>query len=644
MPRRIKTYLILLFASFTFIASAQDRFDVLKSKLEQASIKQTGLNKTVNISVNNYTLKEVIRAIAQENNLNISIDPSILATPSYNFTNAKVKDVFLLLCKEHNLTLEWTGEIISFKPYIEVKEEPKPKPPKTIQLTYNQSDSTLSGTLYNDTMLKVIQKISLLTKVNIDVQNELKNELVSMTIVSQNIEEVIARLAGDNDFTKIASNFYKIVKASPEENVANGRNTRTPRRRVRNNTSSRSQSSGNEDFDVQIKDSLISVEAEETDLKALISEICNQSNHNYFLFDEPKGKITVKTRNLNFEETLTYLLNTSDFTFRKIDNIYIIGDRKKEKFRHTESFQFQYRTIEGIVDIIPDDLKKDIKIIENSELNALILSGSLPQISELRRFLLDIDKIVPMILIEVMIVDINKTKSLNTGLSVGTNGNENTTGSFNNNSDQNNGVNVNLNTNTLNRIISSINNLGYFNLGEISNGFYVSMNALESHGNIKIVSTPKLAALNGHEAEMSIGETTYYQEPQTNVIGTQNPQTVQSVTYKPLNADLSLSIKPVVSGDDQITLEITVSQSNFTTRADPNAPPGSQKREFKSIIRMKNKEMVVLGGLDNSRKEKTSAGIPILGRIPVLKWLFGKQSNQKNKSELTIFIRPTVIQ
>ena len=631
----------------------QDRFSDLESKLESASKTQEGLNKIVNISVNHYTLQEVIRAIAQENSLNISVDPSIHATPSYNFANATVKDVFLLLCKEHDLTLEWTGQIISFKKFIAEEEVIQSIPKKIINLTYTSKDSTLSGTLSNDTLYKVIQKISELANINIDVAPSLRNEKISMTIVNQKFTEVLTRFAGDNQWLKVSDNFYQIKKKDQplvdnSKSKKSGRNSRNSNSR---STRNKKDKSSNGDFIVElVRDTLISVEAVDADLKEVLSEVCNQSGNNYFIFDEPKGSITLTTNALSFDETLSYLLNTSDFTYRKIDSVYIIGDRNKEKFRHTETFQFQYRTIEGIPDFIPADLKKDIEIQESIELNSLILSGSLPQINELKRFFLSIDKVVPMVLIEVMIVDINRSKLIETGISLnnstypGDAGNNTTGGTINGGDNRNNGLNSTLSTATLNRIIASVNNLGFFNLGDVGSGFYVSMSALESSGNVKIVSTPKLAALNGHEAEMSIGETTYYKETSNNYVGSQITTTVQSFVYKPLNADLSLSIKPVVSGDDQITLEISVSQSNFTSRVDPDSPPGNQKREFKSIIRMKNKEMVVLGGLDNNRNNKSNAGVPVLNRIPVLKWFFAKQIKEKTKSELTIFIRPTVIQ
>ena len=650
MRRKVK-YCLSLLLFICFLANGQSRFEILKSKLDEASVSQQGLNNTVDISVNNYTIQEIIRAIAQENNLNVSIEAKVNVRPSYNFAGAKVKEIFLLLCKEHNLTLEWTGQIISFKTFVPKEKKVVNAPPKPINLVYNAVDSTVSGNLYDDTLYNVVAKLSKLSKINIDIVPSLKNEQVSMVIVNQKFVDVLKRLAGGNELLKKQNNFYQIKKQEKEIDLSKanssanrGRSNSRNSRNKRNSGSKRQQSNG--DFIVELsQDSLISVDATESDLKELITSVCIESGKNYFLFDEPKGSISLKTNNLGFEETLSYLLNTSDFTYKRIDSVYIIGDREKEKFRHTETYQFQYRTIEGIPDFIPADLKKGVDIQESVELNSLILSGALPQINELKRFFNSLDKVVPMVLIEVMIVNIDRSKTISTGLGVNYD-NSNITNNLgiNNNSDLNNGANFVLNSSTLNRIVQSITNLGFFNLGDVGNGFYLSMSALENNGNVKIVSTPKLAALNGHEAEMSIGETAYYKEVTNNIFGVQNPQSAQSFVYKPLNADLSLNIKPVVSGNDQITLEISVSQSTFTARIEEGAPPGNVKQEFKSIIRMKNKDMVVLGGLDKKIKSTSNGGVPVLNRIPVLKWFFGKQSKENKKSELTIFIRPTVIQ
>lgn len=635
--------IVSLITLISISVSAQSRFEDLKIKLESASAKQPGLLEVVNLSVNHYTIHEIIRAIAVENKLNLSVDSRIKATPSYNFSNAKAMDVFLLICKEHNLTMEWTGEIISFLPY---EAAPLPEivtPQKEIKLSYKIADSTITADLNNDTLFSVIQKLSKQSGINVDLGSSLKNNLVSMTIINQKPEEVLERLADGNEVQKLSENYFRIRTAiPPQKEFENLKKSRSAQRNTSRTSNRQINTKGN--YTVVVgKDSLITIDAINCELKDLIEEVCNQSSVNFFLFDEPKGALTLKTEKLSFEESLTFLLNTSDFTYRKIDSVYIIGDRKKEMFRQTETYQFQYRAIDGIADIIPSDMKKNIEIKESIELNSFILSGSLPEINELKRFFFSIDKVVPMILIEVMIVDINRSAKISTGLMIGQSSTSTTGGTLNGGTNGGGGLNATLNSTTLNGIVNAINNLGYFNLGNVGQNFYVNMRALEDNGHVHIVSTPKLAALNGHEAEMSIGETTYYQENQTNVVGTQNPQTIQTVKFVAINADLAITIRPVVSGDDQITLEITVSQSDFTNKTG-TSPPDYQKREFKSMIRMKNMEMVVLGGLENSRKSDSNTGVPWFNRVPVIKWFFGNESKENSKSELTIFIRPTVIQ
>ena len=182
------------------------------------------------------------------------------------------------------------------------------------------------------------------------------------------------------------------------------------------------------------------------------------------------------------------------------------------------------------------------------------------------------------------------------------------------------------------------------NLGLVRPSFYVSLKALEDNGIIRMRSTPKLAALNSHEATLSIGNTEYYLEETNNVIGTQNPQNITTRTYKSINADLSVTIKPIVSGDDHITLEIEVSQSDFTNRVSPDAPPGAISRTFNSIIRVKNKEMILLGGLEEKRVSDSGSGVPLISRIPIIKWFFSNRIKDKSKSKLNIFIKPTVFE
>jgi type IV pilus assembly protein PilQ len=204
-------------------------------------------------------------------------------------------------------------------------------------------------------------------------------------------------------------------------------------------------------------------------------------------------------------------------------------------------------------------------------------------------------------------------------------------------------IDFNLNSQSINDLISRFNGFGWAKIGKVTPNFYASLKAMEDQGILNIRSTPILSTLNGHQTELSIGNTEYYLEEQTNIIGTQNPQTSTTHTYKSVNAELSVIITPIVSGDDQITLKIEVNQSDFTERISTTAPPGVVTRTFKSQIRVKNEEMILLGGLEENRNSKTSQGVPFLSRIPILKWIFSSRTEEKSKSKLNIFIKPTII-
>ena len=205
-------------------------------------------------------------------------------------------------------------------------------------------------------------------------------------------------------------------------------------------------------------------------------------------------------------------------------------------------------------------------------------------------------------------------------------------------------ANLTLGATTINKVIGGFDGFGSFNIGKVVPEFFATIKAMEQNGNIKIRSTPKLSTLNGHRARLSIGETTYYVVTNQNFFGSQIPTSSEIRNYQPIDAELAISIKPLVSGNGQVTLDINVLQSDFSgERIEKDAPPGLTSREFSSIIRMQNQDLVILGGLEEKMKNDSGNGVPLLARIPVIKWLFSSRKREDSKRKLTILIKPTVI-
>ncbi len=203
---------------------------------------------------------------------------------------------------------------------------------------------------------------------------------------------------------------------------------------------------------------------------------------------------------------------------------------------------------------------------------------------------------------------------------------------------------IRLGAETINRVIGGFDGFGALNMGNVLPNFYMDIKAMEANGNLKIISTPKLSTLNGHKAHLSSGQTTYYAVTTQTFFGSQIPQSSEITNYYPIDAELALQIMPFVSGDGEITMDINVVQSSFNgERINADAPPGMNSREFSSIIRMRDQDVAVLGGIEERTKDDSGSGVPLLARVPVFKWLFSERRREDSKKKLTILIKPTVI-
>ena len=293
----------------------------------------------------------------------------------------------------------------------------------------------------------------------------------------------------------------------------------------------------------------------------------------------------------------------------------------------------------SILSIFPNEIINGLDVKIDTELNSFIVSGPEENIKRFESFVKYIDKPVPVVLIEVMLLEVNRSAVIETGISAGI-GNKpvTTTGTLFPSAD------VTMGAQTINKIINNFDGFGSLNIGSVVPNFYLSLKALESNGSVNIRSTPRLSTLNGHRAFLSIGETTYYVVTNQNYYGSQIPQTSEIKNYQPIDAELSLTLRPLISGDGQITMDIKVIQSSFNgQKVDKDAPPGINSREFTSIIRVKDQDLIVLGGLEEKVKNDTGSGIPLLARIPVIKWFFSSRKREDSKKKLTVLIRPTII-
>lgn len=607
--------------------AGQKHLAEIEAKLTALSVADPVFLTEVDISVGRQSLPELLRNVAKAAGVNISVKGVEGIEATCNFSRAKVTDLIYFLCKEYNLDVDVVGNIVAISPVIEL-----PPPAKEIGVSYRIAGNKLSFNLSGDRLADVAKKITDLTGTNLIFPQTLSEHLMSGYVMEMPFAEAIGAVAAMNGLAVEQDehsvwHLYSTGKSDTEEHRI-GSTTAYKRRTPFSPDELSIDSLG-----------LITAQIGRGSVQDIVTDLCEQQHLNYFFATPIEGQTSIWVRNVDFETLLDVILSGTEFSYHIDEGIYIFGGAPQEGSLVTvEVVAMKYRSVDKLSEIIPKELSSGIQIGEFGDLNSVILSGNPGGVSRAKAFLRSIDRRVPLVTIEVMIVDATKQRLKEIGVDAGFGKSNVTSGGTLT------GVDVMLNAGSVNRLINSLNGFGSVNLGMVGEGFYLGLQFLEDSGMIEMQSTPKLSTLNGHEATLTSGETRYYKEMANNYYGSQITMATESYIWKPIEANLEIKITPWVSEDKQITLAITIDQTEFTAREEAEAPPGTATRKFESLIRVQNEDMVLLGGIDQNIREKSNRGLPWIARVPVLNWFFGKSKDNKSEHRLNVFIKPTLVE
>ena len=622
MGKHILVVLLVLLCAIG--ANAQDSTYIFQQVIEQKVNEIPKLNEKVSISVGNVSIQEFLRGVANNSGVNIDVDPALQINVTNNFSDVRVADILLFLHNQFNLDIGFIGNIITIKGTGEVVQT------KTNRVIYDHETNLVTFDYDNEPINSVIREIIRVTGYNIILSPGFDAQRIKGYIQNMPFDNAIEKLAFTNGLVaeKSDDGIFVIKSAVKKEgeqeqllisNYNRGKqvNIESFRRKGIQISAERIDS--------------ICIYANLAQKLDLIEIIAGQLGINYFIASELKGEISLNVAGLTFEEFLDYVLSGSDYTYKNINNVYIIGGKSINELNEYRIVKLKHRTVDSLLHILPKQMVENVEIKEFVELNSVFITGASNRINEIEAFITQIDKPVPVILIEIIIIDVKKSHIVSTGISAGLGvPTETTTQQIIP------AVDYTLSSQAINSLINKFDGFGWVNLGNVTPNFYMTLKALEEEGILDIKSTPKLSTLNGHTAILKIGQTKYYKEERSQLYGTLNPTSTQSYEYKSVDANLEISIRPVVSGDNQITLEISVLQSDFdfTASLGEGAPPDKRNKEFKSIIRVKNEEVVLLGGLEQHQNIESGIGLPFITRIPILKWIFSSKTKNNSKAKL----------
>jgi len=199
-----------------------------------------------------------------------------------------------------------------------------------------------------------------------------------------------------------------------------------------------------------------------------------------------------------------------------------------------------------------------------------------------------------------------------------------------------------------------------FNIADTVNGnpLNVTLKALETFGDVKVLSSPKVMAINNQSALLKVVDNEVYFTTDVEAVPgsvNQNSTVAIDTNVNTVPVGLVMAVTPFIDENDVVTLNVRPTISRIISFvADPNPAlanagvvseiPVIQVREIESVLKIENGDTAVIGGLMQDQIDKSTTGVPVLSSIPILGSLFRYQDDKYVKSELVIFIRPIVTQ
>ena len=180
------------------------------------------------------------------------------------------------------------------------------------------------------------------------------------------------------------------------------------------------------------------------------------------------------------------------------------------------------------------------------------------------------------------------------------------------------------------------------------------LSLLETQGSVQVLSSPRVSTVNNQKAVIRVGSDEYFVTGISNNT-TSNATSVSStpnIELSPFFSGIALDVTPQIAEDGEVVLhihpvvsDVTDQQKNFTVGNQDFSLPLALRgiRESDSIVKAKNGQVIVLGGLMQESKNKVDGKRPLLGDIPLVNSLFRTKNKASSKTELVILLRPIVV-
>ncbi|QUM78278.1 pilus (MSHA type) biogenesis protein MshL [Moritella sp. 24] len=180
------------------------------------------------------------------------------------------------------------------------------------------------------------------------------------------------------------------------------------------------------------------------------------------------------------------------------------------------------------------------------------------------------------------------------------------------------------------------------------NDFSAAINLLKTQGDVNVLSSPRVTALNNQKAVIKVGRDEYFVTGYSTTTSTETKQVEQDIEITPFFSGIALDVTPQIDSEGGVLLHvhpsiIDVTDSSKTVAGTELPLAKSDVRETDTVVKAKSGEIIVIGGLMKTANKDLVSKVPFLGDIPWLGEFFTNRSQSAQKTELIILIKPVVV-
>lgn len=391
----------------------------------------------------------------------------------------------------------------------------------------------------------------------------------------------------------------------------------------------------------------LSLNFQNIEVRSVLQLIADFTGLNIVASDTVNGAITLRLKNVPWDQALDIILRTRGLGKRQTGNVILvapnteIAEREKQELEamkqivdlapvSTRFFQINYAKASDIATLLKSGEKASIlsargQVTVDKRTNTLMVLDTSEKLDEVSSLIRKLDIPIRQVMIEARIVTASNefSRSLGMNANIGPNP-ANTAGITTNGS--NGSMNINL------PVAAPTSGIGLAVLG--SNYLVdLELSAMQTEGTGELVSNPRVITSNQNEAIIEQGVEIPYQE-------SAGASGATSISFK--KAVLSLRVTPQITPDDRIVMDLEVSKDNVSSVVSGGVP-AIDTRAISTQVLVNNGETVVLGGIYEQETVNTNDEVPGLASIPLIGLLFKRETKLDNKKELLIFVTPKIL-